>query len=116
MRLLSSDGTVKVVTGLIYGIDLNQGCSVIYSIGILYFGSIFKSLEIKSRAIPENPFGHFIFKDKILLNNSFWLEPSKGGLPVNNSKSRTPRFQTSRVLSWPLYLIISGARYSGVPQ
>ena len=43
-------------------------------------------------------------------------DPSKGGFPVNNSKSKTPRFQTSKVLSCPLYLIISGARYSGVPQ
>ena len=36
-------------------------------------------------------------------------------LPVSNSKARTPILQISKLLSWPCLLIISGARYSGVP-
>ena len=66
--------------------------------------------------MPENPLGHLIFKAKILLNNSFWEPPSNGGDPVNSSNKSTPKFQTSSALSCPDYLIISGARYSGVPQ
>lgn len=103
-------------TGRICGTDLNHGCSVISLTGILCFGSIFKSFEIRSLAIPENPFGHLIFNANILLNKSLYDLPSNGGLPVNNSKRRTPKFQTSRVLSCPDYFIISGAKYSGVPQ
>jgi hypothetical protein len=95
---------------------LNHGCSVISLTGIRCLGSIFKSLDIKSFAIPENPFGHLIFNASILLNKSLYDFPSNGGLPVNNSKRSTPKFQTSRVLSCPDYLIISGAKYSGVPQ
>jgi hypothetical protein len=52
----------------------------------------------------------------MLSKSSFWFAPSKGGLPVSNSNIKTPMFQISSDLSCPLYLIISGARYSGVPQ
>jgi hypothetical protein len=52
----------------------------------------------------------------MLSKSSFWLAPSKGGLPVNNSNKRTPMFQISKDLSCPHYFIISGAKYSGVPQ
>jgi hypothetical protein len=78
---------------------LNQGCSVISFTGILFFGSIFRSFDIKSFAMPENPFGHFIFKAKIFWKSSLYDLPSNGGLPVNNSNSKTPKFQTSKVLS-----------------
>lgn len=37
-------------------------------------------------------------------------------LPVKSSNMRIPRDQQSAEMSWPLFRIISGATYSGVPQ
>ena len=33
--------------------------------GSLYFGSIFRSFEIKSLAIPEKPLGHLILRARM---------------------------------------------------
>jgi hypothetical protein len=63
--LLLSWGITTVTTSLIYGIDLNHGCSTISCMGILCFGSILRSFDIKSFAIVEKPLGHFIFKARI---------------------------------------------------
>ena len=40
----------------------------------------------------------------------------KGVLPSSSSKNRTPKPQTSAFSSWPFFITISGAMYSGVPQ
>ena len=37
-------------------------------------------------------------------------------LPVSSSKMRIPRDQQSAPESWPLFMMTSGATYSGVPQ
>lgn len=37
-------------------------------------------------------------------------------LPVRSSNMRTPRDQQSAPKSWPLFIMTSGATYSGVPQ
>ncbi len=37
-------------------------------------------------------------------------------LPINSSKMRMPKDQQSAPKSWPLFMMTSGATYSGVPQ
>ena len=98
------------------GLLMNQGCSQISSSLILYCGSVLSSFIIRSFATPLKLLGHLIRWFIMLSNKIDWFAPSKGGLPVSSSNNKTPRFQMSRLLSCPLCLIISGARYSGVPQ
>lgn len=40
----------------------------------------------------------------------------KGGIPWISSQMSDPKHQQSTALPWPSFLMISGARYSGVPQ
>lgn len=79
-------------------------------------GSVFRSLLMRSLATPLKLFGHLTLWFTIFSKRIAWVDPSKGGLPVSSSNNSTPRFQISRLLSWPDCLIISGAKYSGVPQ
>ena len=45
-----------------------------------------------------------------------WEGPLKGGTPMSISYSRHPPAHQSTPLPCPLLRIVSGARYSGVPQ
>jgi len=49
---------------------LNQGCSVISFTGIRCLGSILRSFEIKSFAMPEKTLGQLIFNAKIFAKRS----------------------------------------------
>jgi hypothetical protein len=40
----------------------------------------------------------------------------KGGVPTDISYVRTPRVHQSTATPWPFLSMISGAKYSGVPQ
>ena len=53
----------------------------------------------------------FFKKDILTFFNEYPLY-----LPLSSSKTSIPRDQQSAELSWPLFRMISGATYSGVPQ
>lgn len=80
-------------------------------------GFFFKSLVIRSLAwlLKLNYYGNTISDSIIALNNKDWLDEKNGGLPTNISYIKIPKDHQSTSKLCPFYLIISGAKYSGVP-
>ena len=101
---------------LIGGFSFIHGCSRISATPILSSAVVFSSFFTRSFAVKEKFLGKPILHALILLKSSDFIFDRNGASPTRSSNNRTPRFHISNLSPCPILSIISGAKYSSVPQ